>query len=155
VDRCSDTPNAALRRGVAPNDATCEDPAVPGAEFEPQALHAIAAVNRAGVASTDAASSVRPASFQLLPAARAHRSVIIGELVVAAIRAVVAIARRAHARHRQRRQATAVYDALRQLDDHTLRDLGFDRSEMTSVAAEVTGAAQRTRVRALLTSNNP
>jgi uncharacterized protein YjiS (DUF1127 family) len=74
-------------------------------------------------------------------------------IIMAAIRAVGAIARRAHARHRQRQQARAVYDALRQLDDRTLRDLGFDRSEITSVAAEVTGEAERTRVRALLMSH--
>jgi hypothetical protein len=59
-----------------------------------------------------------------------------------------------HARHKQRREARAIYDALRQLDDRTLHDLGFDRSEMTSVAAEVTGEADCARVRALLTSHS-
>ena len=32
-----------------------------------------------------------------------------------------------------------MYHALRQLDDHTLRDLGFDRSEIRSVVAELAG----------------
>jgi uncharacterized protein YjiS (DUF1127 family) len=94
----------------------------------------------------------RSTSYELYRAARAHRSRLVGDIFVAMIRAVVAIARRAHARHRQRRQARAIDNALRQLDDRTLRDLGFDRSEITSIAAEVTGEARRTRVRALRTS---
>jgi hypothetical protein len=44
---------------------------------------------------------------------------------------------------------------LRSLDDHTLRDLGFDRSELTSVAAEVTGDAVHTRIRALMMHATP
>jgi uncharacterized protein YjiS (DUF1127 family) len=66
---------------------------------------------------------------------------IIAEIIVAAMQAADAIARRAHARYLQRRQARAIYDALRYLDDRTLRDLGFERSEIKSVAARVTGEA--------------
>jgi uncharacterized protein YjiS (DUF1127 family) len=95
----------------------------------------------------------RPASYPLYQAGRAHRSTYVGRFVVAAMRAVVAYARRAYARHVQRRDARLVYDALRRLDDRTLRDLGFDRSEILSVAAEATGVAERTRVRALLMSD--
>ncbi len=58
-------------------------------------------------------------------------------------------ARLAYARHRQREQARDIYEALRVLDDRALRDLGFHRSEILSVAAKATGAAERTRVRAL------
>ena len=64
--------------------------------------------------------------------------------------AVGAFARRAYAGYRQRREANALSDALRQLDDRLLRDLGFDRSEIRSVAAEVTGEAETTRMRVLL-----
>ena len=85
--------------------------------------------------------------------ARAHRSFTLGEIIVAAIEAVGAIARRALARHRQRQLARATCEALRQLDDHALRDLGFDRAEITSVAAEVAGEGERTRVRAHLMSH--
>ena len=81
------------------------------------------------------------------------RSFDLGRIIIAAIQAAGATARRAHARHRQRQEAKAIYDALWDLDDRTLRDLGFDRSEITSLAAEVTGRAEPTRVRALLMSH--
>jgi len=65
------------------------------------------------------------------------------------IAAVGSIARKAYARYRQLRQARATYDVLRHLDDWTLRDIGFDRSELKSVAAEMTGMAEHTRQRLL------
>lgn len=87
----------------------------------------------------------RPRSASALP------SFTFGEIVAAAIDAVRAFAQRAQARRLRHRQARDVYDALRELDDRALRDLGFDRSELTSVAAEVAGEAECTRVRSLLT----
>jgi uncharacterized protein YjiS (DUF1127 family) len=77
----------------------------------------------------------------------------LGQIIIAAIKAVEAFARGALARHKQLRQARVAYDALHQLDDRTLRDLGFDRSEIMSLVAEVTGEAECTRVRALQTSH--
>ena len=149
----SDTPIVILRRGSAGNDATCEDPAISADEVERQAQHARAANGLGDVATMDTPASARPTSFQPHQGARAHPSFTLGEIIVAAIQAASAIPRRAHARHRQRRQARAIYDALRQLDDRALHDLGFDRSEITSVAAEFTGEAECTRVRALLMSH--
>jgi uncharacterized protein YjiS (DUF1127 family) len=61
-----------------------------------------------------------------------------------ALRAGGAIARRAFARYRQRREAMATYDMLRGLDDRALHDLGVDRSELMSLAAELAGGAERT-----------
>ena len=103
----------------------------------------------------DTPSFARPANYKLHLVARAHRSFTLGEIIVAAIQAAGAIARRAYERHRQRRRAKATYDALRQLDDHMLRDLGFDRSELTSIAAEATGQAERTRVHAVVMLHPP
>ena len=65
---------------------------------------------------------------------------------IAATRALGALARRALASYRQYRNAKAVRDALRQLDDRMLRDLGFHRDEIDSVAAEFAGRAERTRI---------
>ena len=144
-----DIPIVVLRRGRPGNDATCEDPATSKDELEPWARHALAASGFGDVGTTDAASSERPTSYELYHAARAHRSFSLGEIIVAAIYAVITLADRVYARHRQGRQARDIYNALRHLDDRTLRDLGFDRSELRSVAAEVTAQAEYTRVHAL------
>jgi len=120
----------------------------------PWAQHALAANGFGDVATTNTASSARPTSYEMHHTVRAHHSFTLGTIIIAVIQAAGAIARRAHARHRQRRQAMATHHALRQFDDRMLRDLGFDRSEIRSVAAEVTGEAEYTRVRALLTSHS-
>jgi uncharacterized protein YjiS (DUF1127 family) len=140
----SDTPTIIVRNGFAGNDpASSEDDAAPWGRTR---------LLQTDLAITDTAASARPTSYELYHAARAHRAFVLGGIIVAAIGAAATIARRAYARHRQRRQASAFYDALCQLDDRTLRDLGFDRSEIRSVAAEVTGEAECTRVRVLRTS---
>jgi uncharacterized protein YjiS (DUF1127 family) len=150
VGTCSDSPTIIVRHGSAGND-----PAISEDDAEPWAQHALAADGFGDPAITDTTFSAWPTSYELYHIARAHRSFTLGEIIVAAFQAIGATARRAYARHRQRRQARAIYDALRQLDDRTLHDIGFDRSEIRSVAAEVAGEAESTRVRALLTSYGP
>ena len=54
--------------------------------------------------------------------------------------------RRSHL-SQQRRQARQIELALREVDAHTLRDLGIYPDEIRSVAAEMTGAAPITRIR--------
>ncbi len=81
------------------------------------------------------AMSVRATIYEAYHIARALRSAALGATILAAIHAAAAIVRRAHARYRQRRQARSTYDALRQLDDRTLHDLGLHRSEITLLAA--------------------
>jgi GNAT superfamily N-acetyltransferase/uncharacterized protein YjiS (DUF1127 family) len=117
---------------------------------EPWAQHALAANGFGDVASTDTASSARPTSYQLHQAARAHRSLTLGKIIVAAIQAVGAIARRAHARHRQRRQERDIYGTLQQLDDRTLRDLACAHRSFTLVeiiVAAIQAVARRARAR--------
>src|SRR6266702_4235076 len=97
-------------------------------EVEPRARHALAANGFGDAAITDTTSSALRPSDEPLEAARARQAVVLGEIIAAAIRAAGAIARRAYARYRQRRRARASYDALHQLGDRMLRDLGFDRS---------------------------
>src|SRR5262245_4248559 len=68
-------------------------------------------------------------------------------IVADTIRAAARLVQQLRARRLERRRMWESYNELRGLDDHTLRDLGFHRSELMSVAAEVSGAAERTRGR--------
>lgn len=54
------------------------------------------------------------------------------------------------ARGAQRRAARRTITALSSLDSRALRDLGFDSSEIGSVAGEAAGLADATRVRVLM-----
>jgi uncharacterized protein YjiS (DUF1127 family) len=54
------------------------------------------------------------------------------------------------ARWWRHRQAARMSASLHTLDARTLRDLGFDRSEIDSVVAEISGDARCTRVVARL-----
>jgi uncharacterized protein YjiS (DUF1127 family) len=79
-------------------------------------------------------------SFAAHAAARKARAERIGERVALGLRRVLAAVRR-------RLDANATYLALSELDSHTLRDLGLDRSEIRSVADEISYAGA-TRVHA-------
>lgn len=149
---CTDTPVVIVRRTSAGNDAICEDPPKPADDIESWARHALAANGFGDVATTHDAPSAWPTSYELHRAARAQRSYVLGGIILAAFRAVGAFARRAYLRHRQRQEAKATYDALRQLDDRALHDLGFDRSEIRSIAAEAAGEAEYSRMREKWTS---
>ncbi|MEO8751635.1 MAG: DUF1127 domain-containing protein [Casimicrobiaceae bacterium] len=86
---------------------------------------------------------------------RAPRREPIGDWLragIAAARAIAAFALGALAGYRQYRMAKASRDALLQLDDRMLRDLGLHRDEVGSVAAELSGQAERTRIQTLLTA---
>ena len=86
-------------------------------------------------------------SIELYHQARIYRSYKLREIVKAMLQAVVDFVRPIVARWKRQQHARATYLALRALDSHTLRDLGFHRSELMSVAAEVAGRAETTRVR--------
>jgi hypothetical protein len=68
-------------------------------------------------------------------------------LFVAAVKAVSARLREAKARFQRRADARASYRALCELDVRTLHDLGMHRSELRSVALEVHGEIEPTRIR--------
>lgn len=104
--------------------------------LEPAAAAAQArhAASDGGGAANAAAPSGRPFSDHLYLDAHANCSFAFSAIVVAMLQAVWALARRAYARHEQQRRAARTYEALSRLDDHTLRDLGYDRSELRSIA---------------------
>jgi uncharacterized protein YjiS (DUF1127 family) len=78
--------------------------------------------------------------------ARIRRAATQAALIRRGCGIVAEAARRAWKRYLQRRETHAAYDALDALDDRTLRDLGLHRSEILSVAAELAGEAERTRM---------
>lgn len=88
----------------------------------------------------------RSGSVGLHALARAHRSHELAGIIAAALRSAGARAARAYANWQRARDERATGRTLSLLDDHTLRDLGFHRSEIWSVAAEVHGTALSTRV---------
>src|SRR4051812_18637046 len=90
-----------------------------------------------------------PLGYALYQQARTQRAAALGMLMVATYGTVREWAGRAIERHRQRRHAKVTYDTLSHLDDHTLRDLGFDRLEISSLAAESSGSVESTRIRTL------
>ena len=78
-----------------------------------------------------------------------HKTSGMRELFADIAQVVAAVSRRIYGTWRQRQQAWATYRALRDLDARTLRDIGLDRSELRSIAAEVSGAIEVTRVHAV------
>ena len=74
-------------------------------------------------------------SLELYHAARAHRSYQLGEIVKTMLQAAGDVWRQMVAEWKRRQCAQATYAALRALDPRILRDLGFHRSELLSVAA--------------------
>ena len=67
-----------------------------------------------------------------------------------ALRTVASTLSQAHADWMRERQARATADTLGLLDARMLRDIGLDRSELRSAAAELHGQAERERRHALL-----
>lgn len=126
----------------AGNDATCEDPPSLAHAIDAWARHASAANGCGGAGVVE-----RPSSHALHEAARVHRPASLGGAIGSVTRRIAAYVSHARSRWQQRERAQEIRTLLRDLDDRTLRDLGFHRSEIESVAAEATGAAEATRMR--------
>lgn len=140
-------PIVIVRYELARNNATCEDPEFRG-DCDSPWLQPAPADEGAFAAAANDPKDPAP-SYALHRSTLARRSLVVGAMIIEAVREIAVTARRAWARYRKRRDARDIREALRQLDDHTLRDLGFDRTEISSVAAEMTGIAEPTRVRTL------
>ena len=91
-----------------------------------------------------------PTKHELDHAARTRRAQAFAEHFWAGLSSILAFARKVRQQYRHHRDAVAIRDRLSELDDRSLRDLGLDRSEITSVAAEASGQAEISRVRTLL-----
>lgn len=82
-------------------------------------------------------AELTPPAAQLHQAARADRSRRIGDAIVAALRWLQSQLEQYAERRRRHALARATYRALCGLDARTLRDLGIDRSQLSSVALGV------------------
>jgi uncharacterized protein YjiS (DUF1127 family) len=154
VIRDGDRP-AVFRIGAAGNDASCEHAPGIAVEAALRTQHTLKPTPDGFVATTGDVALDWPASYALHQAARMRRAQALEAFVFHAMRRMRRFLRRAWERHRRHRDTRAIFNALSVLDDRALHDLGFHRSEILSVAAEVTGEADRTRVRAPLTPRAP
>jgi uncharacterized protein YjiS (DUF1127 family) len=144
-------PQTLARFTAASNDAVYVTDRDSAAELDGWARRA-ASANGFGDARADAqVMPESPDAYRLAIDARAARGSSLAAILGTLIAAVHATAHRLYASWSRARSARATYRALSQLDARTLRDLGIDHSEMGSVAAEIAGEADRTRVQALRT----
>lgn len=79
-------------------------------------------------------------SYDIHRRARAARSFAIARVAAASLRYLRKVLERALVRYRQHRAAVETMRALRALDDRTLHDLGYDRSQIQSIAIELSRA---------------
>jgi uncharacterized protein YjiS (DUF1127 family) len=118
---------------------------LPALGVEAWPWHMVPPSRSADADATEAASSAWPLSHELYQDAQRRRAALFGDLIATAVRKIGGVVLRTYARYRQFRDARATYLALQELDDRTLRDLGFAREEIRSVAAEMAGEAEYTR----------
>jgi len=129
-----------IRRGEpAANDAC--DVELPAAAIDAWARHAAGANGFGDLPAAGDASA--PFAADVYARARAVRSQAMGMLVSTALARAWTLIQRTRARYRVYRAARETYRALRSLDDRTLHDLGYDRSEIASVAVEVASSHAR------------
>lgn len=140
-----------LGRAAASNDSRFDRPSQSRHALSAWSRHASAG-NGFGGEPPEAEETEAPAdAMQIALAARVARAEASWSMAFRGVHLVAAAVRRAVAAWRRQRDEHATYQALSGLDQRTLRDIGIDRSEARSVAAELGGRADRTRARALMT----
>lgn len=136
---------AALVRAHAANDASCVDG---------RRAAGVARVAAPSIVHAAAAPSARhPSSRDLHRKVAGPRSRLLGKAIVAAVLAIGRLALRLRDAYRTHRRAAATCASLDELDARTLHDLGLDRSEISSLAAEIARRADTTRMQAMLASH--
>jgi uncharacterized protein YjiS (DUF1127 family) len=130
----------------AGNDVRRDPVAEPAREWTPATWRILVDEVDGHAANADDPLDPWPSTYALYQEARARRAEAIAKLICDGTRTAREAIRRAWQGYRRRREARAIYAALVGLDDRTLRDLGFHRSEILSVAAEATGQAEQTRM---------
>ena len=129
------------RDAPAANDACCVD--VPASTaIDAWARHATGA-NGFGGAILQAGASSQAVASDFVRRARTARAEALAEAIAASLASAWSAIERAFDRYCAYRMARETYRALRLLDDRTLRDLGYDRSEIQSVAMEVASSRAR------------
>ena len=138
-------------RKPASNDTNFLRTSPQDGELDAWARRAMAASGFGDAPESAAAPTMMPDAAELTASARAARSASLWEVIAVVTDAVRASVRRGISAWRRQRDELATYRALHALDRRTLHDIGLDSSEARSVAAELAGGADRTRVRALMT----
>jgi uncharacterized protein YjiS (DUF1127 family) len=146
-----DSPAVSLRPARCGNDAAWDDMPDFSREIELREVHGLPATNLGHVLISDGAPSLW--TSEIHGAAYARRAAFLGTLIAALMETIRRRVHRARAHYRQRREARGTHDALHELDDRALHDLGFDRGEISSIAQEAAGGAERTRMRVLLSAH--
>jgi uncharacterized protein YjiS (DUF1127 family) len=143
----SSTP-ATMRWTVAAagNDASCGPAPRTAGRFAPPRWEILFESGDGYVASPDEPMFGWSTSYEVFQAARQRRAVVVAAFLRAAARAVRESIRGVWERYQRRQHSRSIYHALHVLDDRTLRDLGFHRCEIGSVAAEAAGEAEHTRM---------
>jgi uncharacterized protein YjiS (DUF1127 family) len=142
-----------LHRGPAGNDAELVDRARRDRESEPPVWTSLPPESLAPGDYLELIAATKSGATEVHQTARAYRSYAFGEIAVAVVTTVVEGILEMLARWQQYRKARDIRRALSELDDRTLHDLGLYRGEIGSVAAELSGSAERTRMLSALARN--
>lgn len=142
-----------LHRGPAGNDATLDDRVKREQDVEPWLWTSLPPQSLGRQVYLEFVTANKPTAHEMHQVARAYRAYKFGEITAAVVAIMVDGILDMLARWQQYRQAREIQRALSELDDRTLHDLGLYRGEIGSVAAELTGSAERTRMLSTLTRN--